>query len=139
MPLSSFRWNEVIFRSFQSGNLKQLDLEFYLQLRLPTTKRMFRFLDKRFYRRDRLDFDLKTLACEHIGMSRSYKPTELKRRLRPAIEELESLGFLEPLPESERYAWQGRGSWRIILVRGPRGREPSEAADRPDRPPWSTC
>ncbi len=128
LPLSSFRWNEVIFRSFQSGNLKQLDLEFYLQLRLPTTKRMFRFLDKRFYRRDRLDFDLKTLACEHIGMSRSYKPTELKRRLRPAIEELEALGFLEPLPESERYAWQGRGVWRIILVRGPRGREPSEAA-----------
>src|SRR6478735_9805523 len=30
LPLSSFRWNEVIFRSFQSGNLKQLDLEFYL-------------------------------------------------------------------------------------------------------------
>ena len=43
----------MIFQSFQSGNLKQLDLEFYLRLRLPTTKRMFRFLDKRFYRRDR--------------------------------------------------------------------------------------
>jgi hypothetical protein len=39
-------WNEVIF---QSGNLKQLDLEFYLRLRQPTTKRMFRFLDQRFY------------------------------------------------------------------------------------------
>ena len=37
-PLSSFRWNEVIFESFQSGNLKQLDLEFYLRLHLPTTK-----------------------------------------------------------------------------------------------------
>ena len=58
LPLSSFRWNEVIFQSFQSGNLKQLDLEFYLKLRLPTTKRMFRFLDKRFYRRARLDFAL---------------------------------------------------------------------------------
>ena len=127
LPLSSFRWNEVIFRSFQSGNLKQLDLEFYLRLRLPTTKRMFRFLDKRFYRRDRLDFDLKTLACEHIGMSRSYKPTELKRRLRPAIEELEAHGFLAPLPESDRYEWKGRGSWRIILVRGPRGRSADDA------------
>src|SRR4029077_3327971 len=89
LPLSSFRWNEVIFQSFQSGNLKQLDLEFYLGLRLPTTKRMFRFLDKRFYRRMRLDFALRTLACEHIGMSRSYAPTELKRRLKPALEELE--------------------------------------------------
>ena len=110
LPLSSFRWNEVIFQSFQSGNLKQLDLEFYLKLRLPTTKRMFRFLDKRFYRRDRLDFDLRTLACEHIGLSRSYAPTELKRRLRPALEELEQLGFLEPLTPEERYSYVSPGT-----------------------------
>ncbi len=118
LPLSSFKWNEVIFQSFQSGNLKQLDLEFYLTLRLPTTKRMFRFLDKRFYRRTRLDFDLRTLACEHIGMSRSYAPTELKRRLKPALEELEQLGFLEPLTAEERYSYVSRGCWRIILIRG---------------------
>ncbi|WP_435011834.1 replication initiator protein A (plasmid) [Tundrisphaera lichenicola] len=130
LPLSSFRWNEVIFESFQSGNLKQLDLEFYLRLRLPTTKRMFRFLDKRFYRRERLDFDLRTLACEHIGMSRSYAPTELKRRLRPALEELEQLGFLEPLDPEERYSWVARGCWRIILIRG--------QAATPDAPPVPT-
>lgn len=118
LPLSSFRWNEVIFQSFQSGNLKQLDLEFYLRLRLPTTKRMFRFLDKRFYRRLRLDFDLRTLACEHIGLSRSYAPTELKRKLKPALEELEQLGFLEPLSAEERYSYVKRGCWRIILIRG---------------------
>ena len=118
LPLSSFRWNEVIFRSFQSGNLKQLDLEFYLKLRLPTTKRMYRFLDKRFYRRSRLDFDLRTLACEHIGLSRSYAPTELKRRLKPALEEMEELGFLEPLGLEERYSYVKRGCWRIIFIRG---------------------
>jgi hypothetical protein len=118
LPLSSFRWNEVIFRSFQSGNLKQLDLEFYLKLRLPTTKRMYRFLDKRFYRRSRLDFDLRTLACEHIGLSRSYAPTELKRRLKPALEEMEQLGFLERLGVEERYSYVKRGCWRIIFIRG---------------------
>ena len=120
LPLSNFRWNEVIFRSFQSGNLKQLDLEFYLKLRLPTTKRMYRFLDKRFYRRSRLDFDLRTLACEHIGLSRSYAPTELKRRLKPALEEMEQLGFLEPLSAQERYSYVKRGCWRIIFIRGRR-------------------
>ena len=131
LPLSSFRWNEVIFESFQSGNLKQLDLEFYLKLRLPTTKRMFRFLDKRFYRRARLDFDLKTLACEHIGMSRSYAPTELKRRLRPALEELEQLGFLEPLDAEERYSWVARGCWRIILIRAQAAQpEPSPPTEK---------
>jgi hypothetical protein len=118
LPLSSFKWNEVMLRSFQSGNLKQLDHEFYLRLHLPTTKRMFRFLDKRFYRRTQLEFDLRTLACEHVGMSRSYAPTELKRRLKPALEELEAHGFLEPLSPEERYSRVARGSWRIILIRG---------------------
>ena len=130
LPLSSFRWNEVIFQSFQSGNLKQLDLEFYLRLRLPTTKRMFRFLDKRFYRRSKLDFDLRTLACEHIGLSRSYAPTELKRKLKPALEELEQLGFLEPLAPEERYSYVKRGCWRIILIRG---RE-AQGGDAPPQP-----
>src|ERR1700761_9597705 len=115
LPLSSFKWNEVILRSFQSGNLKQLDLEFYLKLHLPTTKRMFRFLDKRFYRRTQLDFDLRTLACEHIGLSRTYAPTELKRKLKPALEELERHGFLEPLEPEERYSRMARGTGRVIL------------------------
>lgn len=135
-PLSSFKWNEVILRSFQSGNLKGLNLEFYLKLRLPTTKRMFRFLDKRFYRRTQLDFDLRTLACEHIGLSRTYAPTELKRRLRPALEELEGLGFLEPLDPEERYSFVARGSWRIILIRGSGTQgeavPPTEASDLVD-------
>jgi hypothetical protein len=129
LPLSSFRWNEVIFRSFQSGNLKQLDLDFYLGLRLPTTKRLFRFLDKRFYRRDRIDFDLKTFACGHIGLSRTYAPTELKRRLRSALDELEEKGFLEPLAPDERYSYQGKGLWRILFIRGPYGRD--EPASEP--------
>jgi hypothetical protein len=136
LPLSSFRWNEVIFQSFQSGNLKQLDLEFYLKLRLPTTKRMYRFLDKRFYRRCRLDFDLRTLACEHIGLSRTYAPTELKRRLKPALEELEQLGFLEPLSPEERYSYVKRGCWRIMFIRGHRTTADvqnltAQSADRP--------
>jgi len=134
LPLSSFKWNDVMFQSFQSGNLKQLDLELYLKLRLPTTKRMYRFLDKRFYRRMRLDFDLRTLACEHIGLSRSYAPTELKRRLKPALDELEQLGFLEVLTPEERYSYVKRGTWRIILIRGRRGGLP-EVDEDPDGEP----
>ncbi len=124
LPLSSFKWNDVMFQSFQSGNLKQLDLELYLKLRLPTTKRMYRFLDKRFYRRGRLEFDLRTLACEHIGLSRAYAPTELKRRLKPALEELEQVGFLTPLSPEERYVYVKRGTWRIVLARGRRDGDP---------------
>jgi hypothetical protein len=60
-------------------------------------------------------------------MSRSYAPTELKRRLRPALEELEQLGFLEPLDAEERYSWVSRGNWRIILIR--------HREETPDAPP----
>jgi hypothetical protein len=132
LPLSSFRWNEVMFRSFQAGNLKQLDWAIFQSLRLPTTKRLYRFLDKRFYRRARIDFDLRSFACEHIGMSKQYKPTELKRRLKPAIDELEEKGFLEPLADDERYSFQAKGQWRILFIRGPYGRDepgPEPAAE----------
>lgn len=127
-PLSSFKWNDVMFRSFQSGNLKQLDLEYYLSLRLPTSKRLYRFLDKRFYHRERVDFDLRTLACEHVGMSREYAPTELKRKLRSAFDELEKSGFLEPLNDAERYICEEKGRWRVLFVRGAKRRAEEEAA-----------
>ncbi|MFM7132468.1 MAG: replication initiator protein A [bacterium] len=127
-PLSSFKWNDVMFRSFQSGNLKQLDLEYYLSLRLPTSKRLYRFLDKRFYHCERVDFDLRTLACEHVGMSREYAPTELKRKLRTAFDELEKSGFLEPLNDNERYISQEKGRWRVLFVRGSKRRAEEEEA-----------
>ena len=127
-PMSSFKWNDVMFRSFQSGNLKQLDLEYYLSLRLPTYKRLYRFLDKRFYHCERVDFDLRTLACEHVGMSREYAPTELKRKLRTAFDELEKSGFLEPLNDNERYISQEKGRWRVLFVRGPKRRAEEDAA-----------
>ena len=69
--LSSFTWNDVVFRSFQAGYLKKtLDWEMFRALTLPTSKRMFRFLDKRFYHKDSWEFDLSEFAFEHIGLSR---------------------------------------------------------------------
>ncbi len=47
--LSSFTWNEMVFRSFQAGFLKKLDLDFYRRLKLAAAKRMYRFLDKQFH------------------------------------------------------------------------------------------
>ena len=70
---SSFTWNEVPYRSFQAGNLKRLDMDRYRGLSLSVSKRLYRFLDKRFYHRRQLTFDLKSLAFEHLGLSRAYK------------------------------------------------------------------
>jgi hypothetical protein len=117
LKLSSFTWSDVLFRSFQSGYLKRIDFDFYISLDHPTAKRMYRFLDKRFYLRRRWDFDLKEFAWDHIGLSRSYTDSgKIKEKLQPALDELEQRGFLEPMSREERYAKLSRGEWRISLA-----------------------
>jgi plasmid replication initiation protein len=115
--LSSFTWNEVVFRSFKAGYMKQLDLSVFQKLNLAASKRMYRFLDKRFYHRNRWDFGLIEFACEHVGLSRNYDAGQLKRRLEPAINELVAVGFLEPMDQSRRYSKAAGGDWRIVLER----------------------
>ncbi len=128
LPLSSFTWNEVVFRSFQSGYLKTIDLDDYHRLESAVAKRMYRFLDKRFYHKSRWEFDLMEFACEHIGLSRNYDTGQLKRRLNPAIAELEAVGFLEPLSPAGRYVKIGRGKWQVVFTRqaAPKLDAPSE-------------
>ena len=114
-PFSFFLWNEVIFQSFRSGNLKSLDFEFYKSLEGAISKRLYRFLDKRFYLRRRLEFDLKELAWEHIGLSRNYDASNLKRKFIPAILDLEEKGFLVPLDPSDRFQKISSGLWRVVF------------------------
>jgi len=119
---SCFTWNDTVFRSFQVGFLKQLDLDFYRRLKLAAAKRMYRFLDKRFHFRNTLRLKLPVFACEHIGLSRRYDAAQLKRRLQPAVAELERAGFLAPLPARERYHRVRRGDWEVVFIRPPKPR-----------------
>jgi hypothetical protein len=78
---------------------------------------MYRFLDKRFHHKPDWTFDLKELAHEHVGLGRNYDgPAHLKRKLLPAIAELETVGFLEPLADDERFPKEGRNR-KIRLIR----------------------
>ena len=88
-----------------------------MRLEHPTALRMYRFLGKRFYIRPDWTFDLKEFAYIHIGLGRNYEGgTQIARKLQPAITELESVGFLEPLAESERFPKKGR-EWSIRLAK----------------------
>ncbi len=114
---STFSWNPVIFTSVQNSNVKRLDLEIYFKLKSPAARQAYRFLDKRFYRSKHLEFDLRSFACEHIGLGRNYDNGKLKHKLRPCLSELEEIGFLTPLPIEERFIKQQRGEWKIRLIR----------------------
>ena len=129
LPLSSFSWNSVVFRSFEADNVKRLDLKLYFRLTLAPAKRAFRFLDKRFYRRSRVEFDLRQFACEKVGLSKNYDIAKIKEKLHPSIEELERVKFIEPSSRDERYLQQKPGVWKIVLVKREEPRRQSDSSD----------
>ena len=80
-----------------------------------------------------------------MGFSRNYdgNAAKIREKLQPALEELEQIGFLEPMTKEERYEKQGR-DWTIRLVKkgslasrpapsqapGPGGRKPTRPSRR---------
>lgn len=117
LPLSSFTWNRVFFESMQAKFYKRLDFGFYLQLRTPTAKRLFRFLDKRFGAgRPVWDFELREFAFEHVGLSRNYDVGKIKEKLGPAILELEQQSYLVPASKEKRYFKRGK-EWHVRFAR----------------------
>jgi hypothetical protein len=116
LPLSSFTWNRVFLNSCQADNLKLLDVGMYFSLEHSAAKRLYRFLDKRFYKGPHWVFDLAEIAFERVGLSRNYarNVAKIKEKLQPAVEELEDIGFLEPLARDDRY-FKDAGGWKIRL------------------------
>jgi plasmid replication initiation protein len=109
---SFFTWSDVLFKSFQVGFIKKLDLNFYLDLNSAVSKRLYRYLDKHFWYRSRLQVNLFTLAHEKVGISRNYKfASSLRQQLEPALEELIERGMLA------EFHFIGKGaSTEVVLV-----------------------
>ena len=72
LPFSYFTWNRTFIESCQADNLRQLDLDTYFSLKSAVSKRLYRFLGKRFYTRRDYEFDLHEIAFDRVGLSRSY-------------------------------------------------------------------
>jgi hypothetical protein len=117
---SWFVWNEVMYASFQAGYLKTLDWDLYCRLEDPVAKRLYRFLDKRFYREEKLAFDLHELAFNKVRVSRGYNTAQVKRALQNGVRELEAMWDLRPLPPEKRFVKLGRGRWQAIFERRPK-------------------
>lgn len=87
-------WSEQMWKNFQAGYIKQLDLQFYYSLESTIARRLYRFLDKRMYYQDKYEIDIFDMAAR-IGMMSYPYPSDLARKLKPAFEELKANGFLE--------------------------------------------
>lgn len=118
---SYFEWNEAVFKSFQNGNVKALNYDFFLSIESSIAKRLYRFLDKRFHHSLSVEFELKSLCYEHVGLSRNSPVADLKRKLSKAIDELESRGFLARLAKEERFRKDAPGLWKVIFRKSTQG------------------
>lgn len=118
LPFSYFVWNKTFIESCQADNLKRLDLNTYFSFRSAISKRMYRLLDKRFYKHSEWSFELREFAIDYIGLSRNYASNvgKIKEKLEPAITELETADFIEPMTREERYTKRGK-DWFIKLAK----------------------
>lgn len=118
LPLSSFRWNAIPFKSFRQDYLKELDLEQFLRLPGAAAKRAYRFLDKSLPAAGPMAYDLRLFACEKVGMSRNYKPSRLITEVQATVvDPLEKAHFLAPLDPKERFVKEARGHYRVVFAR----------------------
>lgn len=113
---SRFVWNEVMFRSFQAGYLKGLDWGLYTRLESPVAKRLYRFLDKRFYHGKLVKIDLRELALQKVRLSERNSIAVMKRELLKGISELEECWDLKRA-DDKRFVKEGKGRWTVIFER----------------------
>jgi len=123
LPLSYFKWNDVIFNSMRAGYIRSLDLNFALALKGDIALRLYRYLDKKSYDgRRTFEIELAVLCERHLGMRRSPYASKYKERLKPAHDELMERGFLNGVEyeamkskkaEKVRYAFSPRRDSQI--------------------------
>lgn len=104
-------WGDFVWESVSSGNLKKLDFEFWKELNSPVSKRLFRFLDKKFYQRREVRYPLKRLAHDKVGISRKLHTGQVKQALEKGHVELHEKGFCRSAFEK-----QGRGEWVVVYT-----------------------
>ena len=130
--MSWVTWTQQFHESLKNGNIKRLNLGIFFKLSSPTAQRMYRFLDKRFYNNPELSMDLIEFACGHIGLTENDNVAILKRRLAPALAELEEIGFLAKAEPEERYQKVRAGVWRICVQRAECGVRSAELGKQID-------
>ncbi len=108
--LCSFIWTEVIWKSFQDGFIKTLDMQLFRKIaqgrRREVPLRLFRILDKRFHYGPTTKFDLRRLCIGTLGLCPSYSPSQMARVLDRAAKWLIECEYLEDI----WYGGQGRNA-----------------------------
>ena len=121
LPLSHIVWNETPYNSFRQGR-KDLNLHLFFQLPTAAAKRAYRYLDTQLPPGDEpRTYDLRSFACERVGLSRAYKPSRLLKEVQEdVVQPLEEAEFIIRFKDwKQRYRTQGRGNYQVTFARKP--------------------
>jgi hypothetical protein len=122
------QWGERFYQNMARGKWKGLDLDLYASLSSGVTKRLYRFLDLRGVDgKPAFDIDMKLLAFEHLGLDRSYYPSQLTRLLQKPHGELIEVGYLE---DAEHYQENRTHRIRYHYAPRPRRRKKNDDAQK---------
>lgn len=104
-------FSREFFSSLQAGYIKPLDLELYFSFNSSVSKRLFRYLDKKRYQKQRFEINISQLASVHLGLSEATcrYSSWIKKDLDRAHAELARAGFLR----SAEYARMRNGEWKV--------------------------
>jgi hypothetical protein len=101
-PKGFFAWDIVLAgNSFMRDFIKSLDTETYFSLKLPVSKRLYRYGDKHI-KKGSHSIDLFKLAFVRLGMSENRYQSLVIERLRPGIEELSERNLMRILLQESK-------------------------------------
>lgn len=105
--LCSFVWSDVVWKSFQDGFIRKLDLNMFRRIaqggRRDVPLRLYRILDKRFHYGIVARMELERLCIGTLGLSPSYGPFEMYRVIERACDWLIECGYLSSMqPQGKR-------------------------------------
>lgn len=92
---SSVELNKYIYNSIKAGYIKGIDMKAYFKLESDIAKRLYRYLDKKRYSKERFEINLYTLAQTHIGLAKTKYASHIKEKLNPVHQELIKVGFIK--------------------------------------------
>lgn len=99
--LCSIQWGEVIWKSFQDGFIRTLDMNMFRRIskgrRREVPLRLYRILDKRFWHAPVARFNLTRLCIGTLGLCASYHPSQMKRVLDRSASWLVECGYLQDM------------------------------------------
>lgn len=134
LPLCSFVWSDVIWKSFQDGYIRKLDMNMWRRIasgrRREVPLRLYRILGKRFFHGPTTTMNVRRLCVGTLGICSRNCPSQLKRILQRAANWLIECGYLR----EARFQQARNGELEVVFIRADKMARRSRTAKKQKQP-----